>query len=136
MRFKILFSLCLILLAAGSTLAGDEVPQWLQQAAAITPPAYDKDVPAVVLLNDQKITVSEDGHGVAARTSAASSSDREGRDEAMAREVYQADTGKVRDLQAWLVLAGGPAKHYGKDRIVDIALATDDVYNEYRVKAM
>jgi len=136
MRSRFLFSLCIILVAAGSALAGDEVPQWLQQAAALAPPVYDKDVPAVVLLNDQKITVSEDGHVVRTRTFAVRIINREGRGEAIAREVYQTDTGKVRDLQAWLVRPNAPAKHYGKDRIVDIALATDDVYNEYRVKAI
>jgi transglutaminase-like putative cysteine protease len=42
----------------------------------------------------------------------------------------------VRDLQAWLIRSNGPTKHYGKDQTVDIALAINDVYNEYRVKAI
>jgi transglutaminase-like putative cysteine protease len=136
MRCRIFLSVFIILIAGVSAFAGDDVPQWLQQAAAITPPAYDKDVPAVVLLNDQKITVSEDGHVVRTRTFAVRILNREGRGEAIAREVYQTDTGKVRDLQAWLIRSNAPVKHYGKDQIVDIALSTDDVYNEYRVKAI
>ncbi len=136
MRFRYLLSLFIILTAAASAFAGDDVPSWLQQAAAITPPAYDKDVPAVVLLSDQKITVSDDGRVVRTRTFAVRILNREGRGEAIAREIYQTDTGKVRDLQAWLIRPSGPAKHYGKDQTIDISLAVDDVYNEYRAKAI
>src|SRR5947208_16259024 len=105
----------LVAFAAVTALAGsDAPPSWLQQAAATTPPTYDKDVPAVVLLNDQKITVSDDGHVVRTRTFAVRILNREGRAEAIAREVYQTDTGKVRDLQAWLIRSNGPVKHYGR----------------------
>ena len=133
---RLLLSLLIILLAGVSAFAGDEVPAWLQQAAATNAPAYDKDVPAVVLLNEQKITVSDDGRVVRTRTFAVRILNREGRSEAIAREVYQTDTGKVRDLQAWLIRPNGPVKHYGKDQTVDIALAMNDVYNEYRAKAI
>src|SRR5215467_8682390 len=126
MMRRFLLLVFVILIAAGSVFAGDDVPPWLQQAAAITPPTYDKDVPAVVLLNDQKITVSDDGHVVRTRTFAVRILNREGRGEAIAREVYQTDTGKVRDLQAWLIRSNGPVKHYGKDQVVDIAVSVDD----------
>src|SRR5215813_11654029 len=35
--------------ASGRVLASDDVPAWLRQAAAVSLPAYDKKVPAVVL---------------------------------------------------------------------------------------
>jgi transglutaminase-like putative cysteine protease len=133
-RFIIIF---LILLSATVTaFAGDDVPAWLQQAATTNVPTYDKNVPAVVLINDQKINVTDDGHVTTTRMYAVRILNREGRSEALAREIYHTDTGKVRELQAWLIRATGPAKHYGKDQTVDIALAIDDVYNEYRAKAI
>jgi len=55
------FALLLLLAAAAlflaptpraATAAGDDVPAWLRQAAAATAPAYDNDVPAVVV-NDE-----------------------------------------------------------------------------------
>src|ERR1041384_280179 len=136
MYSKLIFSLLLVLMSAVAALAGDDVPPWLQQAASTAVPTYEKDVSAVVLLNDQRITVSDDGHVVRTRTYAVKILTREGREEALAREIYQTDTGKVRELQAWLIRPSGPAKHYGKDQTVDIALAMNDVYNEYRVKAI
>src|ERR1051325_5381991 len=127
----------LILLATGAAhAAGDDVPAWLQQAAATTVPTYEKDVPAVVLLNDQKITVSEDGHVVTTRNYAVRILLREGRDFAFAKEIYQTDTGKVREMRAWLIRPAGPLKRYGKDETLDLALSTDDVYNEIRAKAI
>ena len=131
--------LCSSLLAVGAVTAlaaGDAPPSWLQQAAAANPPTYDKDVPAVVLLNDQKVTVSEDGRVITTRMYAVRVLIREGRDFALAREIYQTDTGKVREMHAWLLRPSGPVKSYGKDETVDLALSNDDVYNEYRVKAI
>ncbi len=122
--------------ATATARAGDDVPAWLQQAAAANAPAYEKSVPAVVLLNDQKVSVTDDGRVVITRQYAVRILNREGRTEALAREIYHMDTGKVRELQGWLIRSGGPNKHYGKDQVVDLALATDDVYNEYRAKAI
>src|SRR5437868_83879 len=61
-----IFLLGLVILAT-STCAlagGDDAPAWLQQAAAAKVPAYEKDVPAVVLYNEQSVSVGEDGRVV------------------------------------------------------------------------
>src|SRR5215831_6731192 len=136
MLTRLLLTVSLLLAASVTALAGDDAPAWLQQAAGTNVPAYDKTVRAVVLVNDQKITVTDDGHVTTTRLYAVRILNREGRSEAVAREIYHTDTGKVRELQAWLIRAAGPPKHYGKDQTIDIALATDDVYNEYRAKAI
>jgi transglutaminase-like putative cysteine protease len=137
MFFRLTLSTFLILLAASATFAtADAPPAWLQQAAAASAPAYEKDVPAVVLLNDQKVTVGDDGRVITTRTYAVRVLTREGRDFAFAREIYETDTGKVREIRAWLLRPAGPVKNYGKDETVDVALTNDDVYNEYRVKAI
>ena len=107
-----LTSLCFITGVASS----DEAPSWLQQAAAIKVPVYDKDVPAVVLQNDQVVNVSE------------------GRDFAGAVEPYLTNSGKVRELHAWLIRPNGVGKKYDKDNIVDRISDPNDIYDEYRVK--
>ena len=127
---------CVIVFATTVFAAGDDVPAWLRAAAASSPPTYDKDVPAVVLLNDQRITVAEDGRVITTRNYAVRILIREGREEAVAREIYQTDSGKVRDMRAWLLRPAGDVKRYGKDQTMDIALTNNDVYNEYRAKAI
>src|SRR5215471_18020067 len=127
MLTRLLLFVAVMLAASVTTLAGDDVPAWLQQAATTSVPTYEKTVSAVVLLNDQKITVTDDGHVTTTRMYAVRILNREGRSEAVAREIYHTDTGKVRELQAWLIRATGPPRHYGKDQTIDLALATDDV---------
>lgn len=114
--------------------SSDEAPSWLQQAAAIKVPVYDKDVPAVVLQNDQIVTVNEDGRVTTTTTYAVRILTREGRDYAGAAEMYLTNSGKVRELHAWLIRPNGVGKRYDKDDIVDRISDPNDIYDEYRVK--
>jgi hypothetical protein len=135
--FYRLFAFFVLILAAASTaFAGDEAPAWLQQAAAQQAPAYDKDVPAVVLLDESDMTVGEDGRITTTKTYAVRILTREGRDEAVAHEFYMTDSGKVKEMKAWLIRAGGEVKRYGKDQTLDVADASNDVYDESRFKVI
>jgi len=126
----------LVMLSALSVNAspGDDVPSWLQQAASVKLSAYDKDVPAVVLVDDGTINIDADGHVNRVYNFAVRILRREGREYAVGHVGYIPDIGKVRELRAWLIRANGEIKRYGKDDIVDSAGATNDVYNEYRIK--
>lgn len=57
----LLFSFVLAASAEPSRAAGDDVPAWLRQAAAASVPTYDKDVPAVVVNDEESSTVNPDG---------------------------------------------------------------------------
>lgn len=114
--------------------SNDAAPPWLVQAAAIKTPTYDKDVPAVVLQDEKVVTVSEDGRITSVTTFAVRILNKEGRAYASGAELYLTNSGKVRDLQAWMIPASGNVKKYGKDDIVDRILDSNDVYNEYRVR--
>ena len=59
-----------------------------------------------------------------------------GRAAARAREVYMTDTGKVREMKAWMLGPGGEVKRFGKDETADVALAQNDVYNDVRAKVI
>jgi hypothetical protein len=136
MFHRLLGFFILILLSASTAFAGDEVPGWLQQAAAQKTPAYDKTVPAVVLLDEAVTTLGEDGRITTTSTYAVRILKREGREEAIAREFYMTDTGKVREMKAWLLGTAGEVKRYGKDQTIDVASATNDVYDESRFKVI
>jgi len=125
---------------AGIALASPEIsiaidpPLWLREAARSPVPTLDRNVPALVLLNDQRVTVDEEGRVLTATSYAVRVLTRAGRAAAEAGEVYRTDTGKVRDLHAWLIPSAGAAREYSKDDIADVALVDNDVYNEARVK--
>jgi hypothetical protein len=127
-----------LLLAAGTTFASpaDEAPAWLQQAAAIKVPAYDKGVPAVVLRNDEDVMVNNDGRVTTTTTYAVRILTRDGRIYAKAIERYLTNSSKINDLHAWLIRPNGVAKKYGKDETVDVIADPNDIYNEYRKKVI
>jgi len=134
MRLRILsLSLLVVIGAVGARAAGDEAPPWLQQAAAVKVPTYDKDVSAVVLRKEQSVAVSDDGRTTTTTTYAVRILAREGRSEATAFEVYLTNSGKVRELNAWLIRPNGFVKKYGKDQRIDRIMDPNDIYNEYRV---
>jgi hypothetical protein len=138
MRLKILLLLLFIVCSSNVIAAtpGDEVPIWLSQAAAAPVPVYDKDVPAVVLHNEQSITVSADGKITTLTSVALRILIREGRVFARAGETYLTNSGKVREMRAWLISPNGTVKKYGKDNIVDVIADVNDIYNELRVKSI
>jgi hypothetical protein len=134
-------SICALLLfvfsvTASARVVGDDTPAWLTQAAAQSAPAYPQDVTAVVLVNDKRMEIASDGRITTTTTYAVRVLRREGRDYATARELYLTDTGKVRELHAWLLRPSGQTKKYGKDETLDFAAEPNDVYNEYRFKAI
>lgn len=134
MRIKTL-SLILILLAFVSpTLAGDDVPTWLRQAATITVPSYDKEVSAVTLLNESRVAVDENGKVVTINTYAVRILSRDGRGEATAVTTYNTDSEKVKEMRAWMLRPTGQVIKYGKDQTIDGVANDNDVYDEARVR--
>ncbi len=126
--------LLLLAVPANAATPGDEAPVWVQQAAAIKIPAYDKDVPAVVLVDDSVVTIDSDGRISEVYNYAVRILQREGRAYAKGGVGYIPDVEKVKDLRAWLVRPNSQTKRYGNDDTVDVAGDLNDVYNEYRVK--
>ena len=132
------FALCYVALAAiaSPALVAEEAPSWLTLAASATPPAYDKKVPAVVLLDEQNLKVEEDGRVTTTTRYAIKILTNEGRKRAVARAIYITNAGKVREMRAWLIRPSDQVKKYGKDQTLDVADATNDVFDEVRVKVI
>ena len=126
-------ALFLLIVSVPSAFA-DGPPAWLTQASTLPTPPYEiKDVPAVVLLNEERVTVGSDGTVVRTARYAVRILVREGRDEAIARAVYTTGTERVRSIAAWLLPKGGVTKVYGKKETIDQILNSNDLYNEARV---
>jgi transglutaminase-like putative cysteine protease len=125
---------------AGTTrqpvVAADDGPPWLRQLASISLPPQDKRIPAVMLLREHNIRVEEDGKVTTTERQAMRILSKEGREEAFASVHYMTDTGKVRDMRAWMIRPGGAVKKFGKDEVVDLAAAPNDVFNDVRVKVI
>ena len=114
--------------------ADDAPPAWMTQAARGATPSYDKDVPAVVLVDEQQVALSSDIKLTTIENYAVKVLSREGRSYAAARAFYLVSSGKVRDIMAWIIRPDGTTKYYDKKTVLDVIADNDDVYNEGRVK--
>jgi hypothetical protein len=108
-------------------------PGWLRSAASINVPSYDKNIRAVVLHNEEQVSL-EAGNLITTENRAVRILTREGREEAYALAFYLVSSGKVREMNAWLIRPDGSVKEYDKKTIIDRISDTDDVYNEGRIK--
>lgn len=129
-----LFAIVLTLAPNAFSAGDDNLPAWFRQAAAGGAPAYAKDVPAVVLLDEQHVSFDASGKLVTTENHVVKILVREGRGFAAAYASYLASFSKVRDMNGWLLRPDGTVKAYGKKEIVDRIADDDDVYNEGRVK--
>ncbi|MDQ3633069.1 MAG: DUF3857 and transglutaminase domain-containing protein [Acidobacteriota bacterium] len=134
-RFVFISGFILLLTVSGFSF-GDDPPAWLRQAASGSTPTYEKDVPAVVLRDEQETTVNESGKIVTIERYAVKILNREGRNFAVAHGFYLVSAGKVRDIAAWTIYSSGSSKDYGKKETLDVISDPDDVYNEGRVKVI
>lgn len=125
---------CLTLAISVNVFADDSAPGWLRQAASLPIPTYDKTVNAVVLQNEETVTLDSSGKLVTTDNYAVKILTREGKEEAVAIAFYLVNFGKVRDLQAWIIRPDGTTKGYGKKDIIDRISDPDDVYDEGRIK--
>jgi len=123
-------------LLMGAAAFADEPPPWLKQAASTELPAYGKEVRAVVLHDESRKTVGDDGKIVTATWWAVKILSREGRGFARARESYNTGSGKIKEMRAWLIRPTGEVKAYGKKEIVDLAEVDNDVYDDSRQKVI
>jgi hypothetical protein len=138
------FSLLLLVVAAAfpqfdvwpKTPGTENVPAWLQQAMKTGVPAYDKEVPAVLLHNEQAVSIGADGLMTVTTYYAVRVLTREGKNWAVANSLYLRNASRVRDLRAWLFRTNGTTKFYDKESIVDRISDPDDIYDEYRVKSI
>ena len=84
-----------------------DAPTWVKQAAAVKPPQYEKNVNAVVLLNEQNVTLDSNGKLVTVERHAVRILTREGRKEAVALAFYLSNFSQVRDMEAWMIAPDG-----------------------------
>ncbi len=129
-------AVCFIFSLAGIAFGDDSPPSWMRQAASATIPSYEKEVSAVVLHNEQQVTLGGDGVLVTTEHYAVRILSREGRRHAIATALYLVSSGKVREIEGWLIRADGTTKNYDKKTILDIISDPDDIYNEYRLKVI
>jgi transglutaminase-like putative cysteine protease len=122
----------LAVVLVGVAAASDEAPAWVRDAASAATPKYESKVPAVVLLDEQRVTIDDSGKRTITTHKVLRVLSQDGRREAHATEHYLVGSSKVKELHAWLLSPSGQSKQFGKDRVVDVAAAANDIYSDVR----
>jgi len=127
----------MLLLALTATVltAAEDAPSWAREAAAQTIPDYPSKVNSVVLLQEEMVTVDADGRRVM-RERGAIKILQPGGESIEAGRSYNTKNGRIRDFQGWLIPPTGKAIPYAKNRVIDVALSRDYVYDEARAKVL
>jgi hypothetical protein len=122
-------------LTATALTAAEDAPSWVREAAAQTVPDYSAKVTSVVLLQEEMVTVDADGRRVMRERGAVKILQSDGV-YLRSYRTYNVKNGRIRDFQGWLIPPGGKAVPYAKNRILDVALSRDYVYDEARAKVL
>jgi hypothetical protein len=130
-----LLGLAFLALTAASALRAAEAPPWVWDATAQTAPTYPAKVTSVVLFQEEMVTVEADGKRVM-RERGAIKILQPGGESIHAYRTYNTRNGRIRDFQGWLIPPGGKAIPYAKNRMIDVALSSDYVYDEARAKML
>lgn len=125
-----------LVLAFSANAFADDAPSWLKQASSAQVQTYDKDVPAVVLYDEQQITLGSDGKLTTVSNYAVKILVREGKDYAIARALYLVSSGNVRNIEGWLIRPNASVRNYDKKNVIDVISDPEDIYNEYRIKVI
>ncbi len=134
--YRLINAAFLTVLVAVSVFADGNAPAWLKQAATANTPTYARDVPGVVLLNSQEVTLDGEGKLLTTENYAIKILTREGRNFARAQAFYLMSFSKVRDINGWMIRPDGSVKEYDKKTVLDVISDQDDVYNEGRIKVI
>ncbi|MBI2687991.1 MAG: DUF3857 domain-containing protein [Acidobacteria bacterium] len=125
----------LLLLAGAGVFAADELPAWVKEAAAKQAPAYPAKTPAVVLFQEETLSVDTEGRRVMTERAVIRKLST-GRVPLVASRAYNVKSGRIRDIRAWVISPAGKETRYGKDRVVDTVAGSGNDYDEARVKSI
>ncbi|MBL8239635.1 MAG: DUF3857 domain-containing protein [Bryobacterales bacterium] len=121
------------LCAAVALFGADELPAWARDAASKSAPAYPAKTPAVVLFQEETLTVEPDGRRLM-QERAVIRKLTTGRVKLNASRAFNVKNGRIRDIRAWVINPSGKEIKYGKDRVVEAALDSGSLYDEARIK--
>jgi hypothetical protein len=115
--------------------AAEDVPDWVRQAAAQSTPAYPAKVYAADLLHEENVSVDAEGHRVMRERKVIKVLQKSA-ETITAYRSYDTKAGRIRDFRGWLLPPDGAAVAFGKDKAADIAIASENAYDEARAKVL
>lgn len=131
-RVTVAFALTLV--CSAPCLAGDAAPEWLRTAAQEKLPEYSKDAVAVVLLDEQQVTVKDNGEIQTRHRYAYKFLRPEARERYGYAVVQFDDQTKISFFGAWTIMPSGAQIEVKEKEAGETSLASFEVFSDDRAK--
>jgi hypothetical protein len=116
--------------------ASDNAPEWFRTAASQTLPEYSKETSAVVLYDEEIITVKDSGEIEVTRRHACKLLRPDGREECGYAFVRFDNQTKVASFQAWTIMPSGAQIQTKQKEAIEVSLVDFEVFNDERAKVI
>lgn len=133
LRNKFATLICFFLFGIVTLASATSVPEWLRTAAQQPVKKYADDVNAVILLDDQSVTVNDKGEIIRHERLAVRVLRPEGRDLATYPVYYDSDS-KVNYLHGWSITSKG--QEYEAKDLFERSITSYEVYSDEKMKAV
>ena len=127
--------LCFLMLASSPAIAGDSAPDWLRQLAHAPLGNYPEEAAGVVLLDDETLTVKDNGEMYTNVRRAVKILRPTGKDLGIFRAWFDKDS-KVESIHAWSISAAGKEYELKDKDAVESSPFDEAMYLDERVKIM
>jgi len=121
----------LLILAVAMSLRAD-VPTWFREAAGTAHPAYPQRAKAVVLFDEERVSVDETGKQTRTIRRAIKILSLDGKSEARGMLSFDSKDSKVKDFKAWIIQPTGKTKEFAKKDYIEGAVTDYELYSSYR----
>ncbi len=131
----LLAGFCCLLLSVTPARAGDSVPDWFRQLSHAPLGTYPEEADGVVLLDEQTLTVKENGEIYETDRVAMKILRPRGKKLAYLDVHYDRDT-KIQRIRGWSIAASGQEYELKDKDAVDSSPFSDAIYDDQREKIM
>lgn len=114
----------------------DSAPDWLREAARDKLPDYPKDTVAAVLLNEERMTVKDNGEIESHVRRAFKLLRPEARKDYDSAVVFFANDTKITYLKAWTITPDGHELELKEKDAAEVGLTSFEVYSDLRAKVL
>lgn len=109
-----------------------EIPSWVREFATKEHPAYPAATKAVVLFNEEKVTVDDAGKHTTQVRKAIKILTNEGRSEAFGAIVFDNKGSRIRDARGYVLYAGGKTKEFTRKDFIEKSNVDFELYSSQK----
>lgn len=126
---------CVVLSSRPAYAGGDSVPDWFRQLAHAPLPTYSSEANAAVLLDEETVTVKDNGEMYKTMRRVVKILRPDGKSEGTFGVSFDKDR-KILSMRGWTISASGQEYELKDKDAIETSYFSDEMYSDVRYKAM